>query len=362
VQVVDVRLPAEVAAGCIDVVPPHRFFNIVGSKLLAHASLEGTGIDPAIPVTVVCGHGSDSRVLALHLSRLGCRASSLGGGMAAWMMLVIGRELEVPRSLDRLIQFDRVGKGALGYLLVSAEEALVVDPPRDATAYLSAARAAGARVVAVADTHVHADYISGGSALARTLRVPYYLHPSDAVYPYDGTPGRVCFRALEGGDTIRFGRCALRAVHTPGHTEGSLCYLVDNAVALTGDFIFVGSVGRPDLAGKVREWTAQLWKSLEAARREWPPDIMIYPAHYGSDTERCADRSVGARLGKLLDENAALRFSDRDAFTLWVEGKTASFPESYRRIKAVNVGLLPLDEREAEELEVGRNECALGGR
>jgi rhodanese-related sulfurtransferase len=114
VQVVDVRLPAQVAAGCIGVVPPHRFHNIVGSRLLAHASLEGTGIDPRIPVTVVCGQGSDSRVLALHLGRLGCRASSLGGGMAAWMMLVIGRELEVPRGGPERVRAGRPMTAATG--------------------------------------------------------------------------------------------------------------------------------------------------------------------------------------------------------------------------------------------------------
>jgi glyoxylase-like metal-dependent hydrolase (beta-lactamase superfamily II) len=121
-------------------------------------------------------------------------------------------------------------------------------------------------------------------------------------------------------------------------------------------------VGRPDLAGKVREWTAQLWESIERAKREWSPDLMICPAHYASDAERRADRVVGGRFGQILKANDAMQFSDADAFARWVESKTVSFPEAYRRIKAVNVGLLPVDGRQAEELEVGKNECALGGR
>ena len=361
-QVLDVRAPGRVAAGRIDLVPADRFHNIVGSQLVTLRSLRGTGIDSRLPVTVVCDHGHDSKTVAAHLNRLGCRATSLSGGVAAWMSLVLARELEPPPPLDRLIQFDRVGKGALGYLLVSTGQALIVDPPRDAEAYLLAAHDTGAEVVGVADTHVHADYISGAPTLARILGVPYYLHAADSAYPYDGTPGSLDFRPLEDGDTIRIGRLALRARHTPGHTEGSLSYLIGTAAALTGDFIFIRSVGRPDLAGKVSEWTTQLWESLEAVRRDWPRETIIYPAHYSSETERRDDRSVGAPLRQLLEENDAFQFPDRDAFARWVDNATAPFPPAYRQIKAVNVGLASVDEREAEELEVGRNECALGGR
>ncbi len=361
IQVVDVRAPVRVATGRIEPVPDQRFHNIVGSQLINCQSLASTGIAPDIPVAVVCGNGNDSRVLALHLNRLGCEARSLRGGMAAWMMLTLPRQLDTPPSVDRLVQFDRVGKGALGYLVVSDSEALIVDPPLDAGAYLEAAEEAGARIVAVADTHVHADYISGAPALATRLGVPYYLHPADAVYPYDGTPGRLEFQQLEDGGTISVGRATVWAMHTPGHTEGSVSYLIDDSAALTGDFVFIESIGRPDLAGKVSEWTAQLWDSLEAAKREWSADVMIYPAHYGDEAERRADRSLGASFGALLEVNEALRFSDRQKFTAWVEDKTASFPDAYRKIKAVNVGLLSVGEQEAATLEVGKNECALGG-
>lgn len=362
IQLVDVRAPARVAAGRIHLVPAHRFRNIVGSQLITYPSLAGTGIDPEVPMAVVCGHGNDSRALVFHLNRLGCQAASLRGGMAAWMRLTLARGLEAPPSLDRLIQFDRIGKGALGYLLVSDGEALIIDPPRDADAYLNAAGEAGATVIGVADTHVHADYISGAPAIAGALGVPYYLHPADAVYPYDGTPGRLTFEPLGDADTIEFGRSALRVAHTPGHTEGSLSYLIDDAAALTGDFLFVESIGRPDLAGKTREWTGQLWESVKRARSEWPAELMICPAHYGSEAERRPDRSVGGTFGALQTENEALRFSDRDAFTRWVESQTARSPDVYRTIKAINLGLLSVSEPEAEGLEVGKNECALGGR
>ena len=88
---------------------------------------------------------------------------------------------------------------------------------------------------------------------------------------------------------------------------------------------------------------------------------MVYPAHYGLDSERRDRRVVGERFGTLLEENDALRFDDRNAFRAWVEAREASFPEAYRKIKGVNIGLFPVDEKEAQQLEVGKNECALGG-
>jgi glyoxylase-like metal-dependent hydrolase (beta-lactamase superfamily II) len=359
-QVLDVRAAHRVAAGSIDLAPPGRFHNIVASQVSAMTSLEGTGIERAMPIAVVCGHGNDSAPSAHHLIELGYDARTLAGGMAAWTMLVLARELAPIPGLDRLIQFDRIGKGALGYVLVSDGAALIVDPPRQAEAYLQVVGESGARVIGVADTHVHADYISGAAALSRMLEVPYYLHPADAVYPYDGTPGRIEFRAVTDGDTIPVGRATVRVRHTPGHTEGSVTYLIDGAAALTGDFIFIGALGRPDLVGKTRAWTADLWNSVAAAKREWADDLMILPAHYGSESERHPDRSVGERFGVLLSTNDALAIGDRDAFMDWVERKSAPAPEAYRTIKAVNVGLRPVSQAEAEELEVGRNECALG--
>ncbi len=360
-QVLDVRAPARVAAGRIDLVPPARFHNIVGSRLLTLRSPDGIELDRSVPVAVVCGHGNSSRQATLHLNQLGYTARSLRGGMAAWMLLTTPRELPPGPALDRLVQLDRVGTGALGYVLVSDGEAFIIDPPRRPDTFVEAAQAAGARVVGVADTHCHADYISGGPALAQRLAVPYYLHPADAVYPYDGTPGTVQFQPVEHGEALRVGRAELQVVHTPGHTAGSVTFVLDAQAAFTGDFVFVQSVGRPDLAGKTEEWLEDLWRSLETARRAWSADLMVWPAHYGSEGERRPDRSVGGRFGDLPAGNEPLAIGDFPRFRAWVLARAGSFPDAYRTIKAINIGLEAADDLRAEELEVGRNECALDG-
>src|SRR2546430_4611816 len=157
---------------------------------------------------------------------------------------------------------------------------------------------------------MHADYVSGARAAAARWQVPYFLHPDDAGSPYDGTPGRLAYQPLSEGDTIAFGRATLRAQHVPGHTLGSVALIADDALALTGDFLFVQSVGRPDLGGQGAAWAELLWNSLERARREWPGELLILPAHYGSAQERPADRTVAARFDLLAAPNAGGAMED----------------------------------------------------
>jgi glyoxylase-like metal-dependent hydrolase (beta-lactamase superfamily II) len=361
VQVLDVRTPAALASGVIDhLLPPDRFWNVPGSQIIGRRSFGKDFVRQDAPVAVVCHHGNDSRLIAHYLNRLGYRAASVSGGMTAWMGAVAARELSPPAGFDRMIQFDRVGKGALGYLLVSAGEALLVDPPRDPSVHLEAAEQAGARIVGVADTHVHADYVSGAPGLALGRGVPYYLHPADAVSPYDGSRGELEIKPVQDGSTIRVGRGEIRVEHTPGHTEGSVTYRVGDVAALTGDFLFIRSVGRPDLGGRTDAWIPLLWKSLERARREWPEDLRILPGHYAQRGEREPDRSIGRRFADLGKENEPLLIRSAGEFTRWVKAHSSAFPDAYRIIKRVNLGLEFASPEAMDELEGGKNACALG--
>jgi glyoxylase-like metal-dependent hydrolase (beta-lactamase superfamily II)/rhodanese-related sulfurtransferase len=360
VQVLDVRAPERLAAGVVSPVPPDRFINVRGSELVAMPDPAAVGLTPDEDVVVVCGRGNDSLRVAAWLTVAGYEARSLAGGITAWMHLSLARALPSPEGFDRLTQFDRPGKGALGYLLVSGDEALAVDVSLYPEPWLREAERAGARITAVADTHVHADYISGGPDLAAALGVPWYLHPADMVYPYDGTAGVLPFTSIEHGQELSVGEGRVRVIHTPGHTEGSVTFVAGEEAALTGDFLFVESVGRPDLAGRAEEWSRDLWESTHAALTEWDERWLVLPAHYAGESERCPDRSVGRELGRLRESNAALRMAaDRDRFLYWVHAHTTPAPEAYPRIKAINVGLIEVGQAEADLLEAGKNECAI---
>lgn len=357
IQVLDVRAEDSLATGTVEA---PRFLNARGSVIMDLDDPAAAGIDRQSPVAVVCGHGNSSIAVAGFLASKGIDALSLRGGMAAWTDLLRERVLPTPAGFDRLIQFDRIGKGALGYLVIAGGEALAVDPSRHWQAWDRAADAAGARLVGVADTHIHADYISGGPALSAALGIPYYLHPDDAVYPYDGTPGVIEFTPVGDADTIPLGGATVTVHHTPGHTVGSLCFALGDEAVCTGDFLFVRSIGRPDLAGKTEEWTGDLWNSLNIARNTWPPQAVAYPAHYTSDDERNPDLSVGRPLARLYEENPSMGIVDEAEFRAFVNQGVSTPPVAYPKIKAINIGIASVSPEEASILEAGKSECALG--
>lgn len=166
-----------------------------------------------------------------------------------------------------------LGCGSLG-------RCAVVDPRADdVQSYVTFAAAKSMRITHVVDTHIHADHRSGGPELARQTDAVYCLHESaDVALPF--TP-------LRDNDEIELGNTRVTVLHTPGHSPESVCLLVtdlkrgtDPWFVLTGDTLFVGAVGRPDLPGHAREHAAELYASVHQKLLTLPDDVEIYPAHF----------------------------------------------------------------------------------
>lgn len=359
-QVLDVRAPEKVERGHISIGSELEFHALPSSKILALPDVAALQLDAARPVVVVCGHGNSSKKATAFLRERGFEAYSVTGGMAAWEGVYVARHLSPTPSLSHVVQLDRVGKRALSYVLVSDGDAVVVDPGRHIERYEALLTELHATPAAVVDTHIHADYVSGARAAAARWQVPYFLHPDDAVSPYDQRPGKLTFQPLSDGDTIAFGRATLRAAHVPGHTLGSVALLADDGLALTGDFLFVQSLGRPDLAGQSDSWAKLLWQSLERARETWPGDLLVLPAHYAAEGERRADRAVAARFDVITATNAAAAIQGERTFLKWIADHATTFPDAYRTIKEANLGLVEISDPDAEVLESGPNQCAIG--
>jgi glyoxylase-like metal-dependent hydrolase (beta-lactamase superfamily II) len=359
VQLLDVRAPERVAQGSVTFGQAGDWRALPASQMYALAGLEPLQLDPRRPVAVICGHGNSSRRATQFLRAHGFEAYSMTGGMAAWETVYLARSLAPTAALEHVVQLDRVGKGALSYVLVSDGAAVIVDPGRHLARYEALLAELGATPAAVVDTHMHADYLSGARAAAARWQVPYFLHPDDARSPYDGTDGRFAFQPVAHGDTIAVGRAALRVEHVPGHTLGSIALIADEALALTGDLLFVRSVGRPDLGGQRDAWARLAWHSLDRVKHAWPGDRLVLPAHYGGESERRADRAVAARCDVIWATNDAASVRDETAFLSWVAAHTPPPPESYRAIKQANLGLLEVSDQDAEILEFGPNQCAV---
>ena len=230
-------------------------------------------------------------------------------------------------------------KGCAAYLLGCGTlgTCAVVDPrAEDIEAYVAFAAAKHMAITHVIDTHVHADHRSGGVELGRRTGAPYYLHHSADV--------TVPFTPLHDADQIELGNTHLTVLHTPGHSPESICLEVtdlkrgtDPWFVLTGDTLFVGAVGRPDLPGRARESAAELYDSIHTKLLTLPDDLEIYPGHFSGSV--CGTGLSGKPSSTLAFErrwNPMLAL-DRDAF---VEALAAvpPKPSDMHRILAANRG------------------------
>lgn len=163
----------------------------------------------------------------------------------------------------------------------TAAKAVAVDVVAgDEQWFIDEAKKAGVSITHVIDTHVHADHYSGGRQLAAMLGAPYCLHESDRdMVKFD-------FEPLRDGQKLDLGNVQVQVLHTPGHTPDSICLLVTDLrrggapwFVLTGDTLFVGAVGRPDLAGHEHVMAGQLHDSLQTRLMSLPADLEIYPGH-----------------------------------------------------------------------------------
>jgi hydroxyacylglutathione hydrolase len=172
--------------------------------------------------------------------------------------------------------------GCASYLLGcgTVGRCAVVDPRvEDVDTYVAFARDKKMQIAQVIDTHVHADHRSGGGALAKATGAPYRLHEAADV--------RVPFVPMRDGEEIDLGKTKVRVAHTPGHSPESVSLIVtdlkrgtDPWFVLTGDTLFVGAVGRPDLPGHARENAERLYASIHDRLLTLPDDVEVYPGHF----------------------------------------------------------------------------------
>jgi glyoxylase-like metal-dependent hydrolase (beta-lactamase superfamily II) len=315
-------------------------------------------------VLVVCAKEGSSQFVADLLRARGVNASYLEGGILSWGHLYDTRDIVVA-PWGRIVQVARPARGDVSFIVISDGAAAVIDPLRHTAPYLETIAAHGARLTHIFDTHVHADHISGGPALNRETGAPYYVHPYDAIHPIDMLPAVISYTALDDGQVFQIGRVELRMIWYPGHTLGQVNILAvapDGLRGLfTGDGIFLRSFGRPDLGGKGEAWTPLLYESMT---RRLPPYLddatLILPAHFSTLDEADEAGRVAAPWGVVRQTNTSLlHLASEEEFRSFVLGNLPEFPPQYVEIKRVNIGLRIPSEAEAEELELGKNVCAL---
>ena len=229
------------------------------------------------------------------------------------------------------------------YMLGSQGEAVVVDPQRDVDLYVKAAEEHGLTIRHILETHLHADFVSGHKELAaRTGAKIYFGAPAGATFPHV---------AVQDGFELRFGNARISVLETPGHTLESICLVVTDDeklmkpwAVLTGDTLFIGDVGRPDLSRthSPQQLAGMLYDSLHNKLLNLPDEVLVYPAHgAGSLCGRNMRAERSSTIGTERLTNYALQIQTRDEFVRQLTSNLPARPEYFLQDAEINRGGAP---------------------
>jgi glyoxylase-like metal-dependent hydrolase (beta-lactamase superfamily II) len=301
------------------------------------------------PVVTVCNAGVVSQTAAAMLAERGFDAHSLSGGMTAWSVAWNTAPVTLADTSARVVQVRRTGKGCLSYVVSSGQDAAVIDPSVSSDVYSAIAQEHGWSIRFVLDTHVHADHVSRARDLAHRSGATLLLPPQDRV--------AFAFTPFADGERLSFGSAVITALHTPGHTDESTSFLLNETALFTGDTLFTNGVGRPDLhasAEAMQGRAAALFASLTRLGR-LPPSLVVLPAH-ASEPIAFDGHPVAARLGD-IEAWLSTWLASEPAFVERLTSHLPSTPPNFARIVRLNeAGEMPVD---VTELEAGANRCAV---
>lgn len=240
------------------------------------------------------------------------------------------------------------GLAQVAYLVANQEagEVAVIDPRRDVDVYVSWAKQRHLRITVILETHIHADFVSGSRELAIRTDAPVYASRlSEQEFPH---------RPLDDGEDVHIGTLRLRAYFTPGHTPEHMAYLLyegegaSPAALFSGDALFVGDVGRPDLLGKeaTERLSQQLYETVTERLATLPDELIVYPGHTaGSACGKKIGDAPSTSISQEKSGNYAFQEKDRDAFLDTVMTDMPPLPTYYPVLKRVNKqGAVLIDE------------------
>lgn len=311
-------------------------------------ALNGLHLDKAIPVVTFCAGGRMSLVAAKMLQAQGYNVFSLDAGMKGWSLAWNTASIDFDDF--KVIQFRRTGKGCLSYLIISQNQAMIIDASLDTEAYGKYLLAEKAVLNYVAETHIHADHLSRSKQLAELHNAPFYLPiPNKAAFKHT---------ALKDSDKVQLGKITIEIISTPGHTIESTSYLIGNKILLTGDTLFINGVGRPDLKANNEETIHKsklLYNSLQKLL-VLDENTIVLPAHTSQPVE-FDNTPIQTTIGNIKKNITMLQLKEEE-FINTILQRIPPTPANYLSIVEKNIkgdfsDINPVD------LEAGANRCSI---
>ena len=243
-------------------------------------------------------------------------------------------------TIDR---FETPGLAQYSYIISSQSHSIVIDPIRDVDRYLRFLEERGLTLSSIVETHIHADFASGARALAEATGAELAMSAYDEGEHYRyGMP----HRSLQSGDAVKIGTVRVEALHTPGHTPEHLSFVLydtqrsetEPLAIFSGDFLFIGSVGRPDLLGDEAKLglAHELYQSLHVRLQTLPDSVQVYPGHgAGSLCGTGMNERAESTLGYERRTNHLFKLTE-EAFVAEILGSVPPMPTYYPRMKELN--------------------------
>jgi len=305
-------------------------------------------------IRIVCAKEGSAQFVAEILEKHGFTdVGYLAGGIKSWGNLLVPRLLN-PGENYELYQFIRPGKGSCSYGLIYEKELILFDPSRNSDFYLNFAKSKECKIISTVETHLQADYIAGSRVISEKTGASFYANKND----FSGA--QLDYAALEDGQEIGFKNDgpSVRVQFAPGHTPGSTMYVIDNSYIVTGDIIFIKSIGRPDLGGKVEQWSDALFETIRRVGG-MEGSLTVLPGHFIDWSEANSELTFTESLQKTRDLNKSIYAIDDPAdFLNFIKSNMREQPPEYATIRLVNANLKQVDDEQAEVLDLGKNECA----
>ncbi len=306
------------------------------------------------PVRVICAKEGSAKYVAEILEKNGFGdIGYLENGIKSWGNMLIPVLLN-PDESYQLYQFIRPGKASCSYGLIYNNELMLFDPSRNTDFYIDFAEQNGLKIISTFETHLQADYIAGSRVLSEKSGATFYANENDF------TGSKIDYVKLADNQVLTFasGGPEVKVLFTPGHTPGSTSYQIDDKYLVSGDAVFIQSVGRPDLGGKVDEWSDILFDTLQKVQ-QYDPNLLVLPGHYMDWKEANEQLAFVAPLAKAIEYNKHIYAIDNKAdFLKFIKDNMREQPKEYATIRLINANLEQVDDDKAEELDLGKNECA----
>jgi glyoxylase-like metal-dependent hydrolase (beta-lactamase superfamily II) len=353
ILVVDVRNDSDFNRFQIESPYPSDMINVSYYDFMEIEDESVAKIPAGRAIRIVCAKEGSAKYVGEILVKHGFDdVRYLTGGIKTWGNLLVPKAVHEGDDYS-LYQFIRPGKASCSYGLCSGNEMMLFDPSRNVDFYLNFAKSKNCTIIKTFETHLQADYIAGSRQIAEQTGAEF-LGGID----FEGT--KAGHKAVADKEIHRFsnGGPDIKVLFTPGHTPGSLTFIVDNTYILSGDTVFIQSLGRPDLGGQVDEWAVLLFDTIHQVAK-LDDSLLVMPGHFMDWNEADEDLIFRLPLRQVKERNQNV-FSMTDAkdFIKYIKDNMRQQPPEYALIRLANGNMVQYDTNKQEELDLGKNECA----